>query len=475
VTASITKPGQYLIAIDEVPPTVTDFRVSNGTPTPAITATFKDSFSGLALSTFIFTLDGTTKVDSTNHQSYLDPVSGLFTYIVLEPLYPGNHTATLSVKDTAGNNAIVAPLNFSVNSTPPTIVHTPITTAVSGIDLKIPAIVTDDTGISRVILSYRPELGEFSNVSVDMVKGAGDTYSAAIPKEILTSLNIRYTVKAIDLDGNTTELAAPVIVTVTDTTSPDTPTALKVTVQGGNLLMQWAGTATVDTATYKLFYGNTVATMTSTMDVGLFTSGTISGLDTTKQWYLAISAVDAKGNASPLSTPVLVTFPQRLAIIFAGTGGGSLNSVPTGINCTYPPQAGNCVADFTLNDTVSLLAAPHGDSLVSWTGACSGSSACAPVMSEPRDVTATFTFVKPAKIGDTFYDSLALAYGAASTTGTIIKSRAYSFTGNFVVDKGVTIQGGYNPAFNGQTGFSTIAGKLTIGKGSLVADRVVIR
>jgi hypothetical protein len=39
----------------------------------------------------------------------------------------------------------------------------------------------------------------------------------------------------------------------------------------------------------------------------------------------------------------------------------------------------------------------------------------------------------------------------------------------------VKLIGGQNGAYSAQTGVTTIKGKLTIGKGSLTADRVVIR
>jgi hypothetical protein len=96
-------------------------------------------------------------------------------------------------------------------------------------------------------------------------------------------------------------------------------------------------------------------------------------------------------------------------------------------------------------------------------------------MSEPRVVTATFNFVKPAKVGTTLYDTLTAAY-SDSTAGTVL-AREYIFTGDLTLGatKSVTITGGYNATYTARPGYSTIKGKLTIGKGSLVADRVEIR
>lgn len=158
------------------------------------------------------------------------------------------------------------------------------------------------------------------------------------------------------------------------------------------------------------------------------------------------------------------------------SGGGGVNSDPAGIACTYPPTGGTCGWDFPMNSVVKLFTAPDKDSLFGiWGGTCSSNGTCAPVMSEPREVTATFDFVKPAKVGTTLYDTLTAAYGD-SAAGTIL-AREYTFLGDLTLGatKSIAIRGGYNAAYNDRPGYSTIQGKLTIGKGSLVADRVTIR
>ena len=67
-----------------------------------------------------------------------------------------------------------------------------------------------------------------------------------------------------------------------------------------------------------------------------------------------------------------------------------------------------------------LLASPDKDSLFGvWGNACTGLGACSPLMSGPQEVTATFDFVKPAKVGTTLYDTLTAAYGD-SAAGSIL-------------------------------------------------------
>ena len=165
-----------------------------------------------------------------------------------------------------------------------------------------------------------------------------------------------------------------------------------------------------------------------------------------------------------------------LTVALSGFGGGGVNSDPAGIACTYAPTGGTCVSDFPMNSTVKLFTTLDKDSLFgAWSGACSGSTICSPVMSEPRDVTATFDFVTPVKVGDTPYDTLTAAYGDRAA-GTIL-AREYTLIGDFTLDtaKAVTLKGGYDASYTTRPGATTINGKLTIGKGSLTADRVVIR
>jgi len=66
----------------------------------------------------------------------------------------------------------------------------------------------------------------------------------------------------------------------------------------------------------------------------------------------------------------------------------------------------------------------------------------------------------------------------AAGNGALIKVQAAMFTENLLlntVGTKVTLKGGYEPTFTTQTGVTTVKGTLTVGKGGLVADRVVIR
>ncbi|HKU62593.1 MAG TPA: galactose oxidase-like domain-containing protein [Gemmatimonadales bacterium] len=88
------------------------------------------------------------------------------------------------------------------------------------------------------------------------------------------------------------------------------------------------------------------------------------------------------------------TATKVLTITGGGTGNGTVTSSPAGINCTITngvAGATGCTAQFTSGVTVTLTAkAKSGSSFVGWLGDCTGLTACRPVMSQKRTVTARF-------------------------------------------------------------------------------------
>ncbi len=218
VMAMITKPGQYILAIDDTKPAVTDFKVSNNMATPTFTAIVSDDFSGINKESFIFKIDGTPLVTCDNLDDYYNQQTGLFKYIVTDPLTAGQHTAEISVKDSAGNEADTNVLTFTVNNIPPVIEHNPVTKHPAGRDLTINATITDDTQVKEACLFYKPEHSaeSYQPVSMDADTGAG--YTAILPGRDLAH-NALYYIMAQDIDGNESVLP-PALIKVTGTDRP---------------------------------------------------------------------------------------------------------------------------------------------------------------------------------------------------------------------------------------------------------------
>ncbi len=78
------------------------------------------------------------------------------------------------------------------------------------------------------------------------------------------------------------------------------------------------------------------------------------------------------------------TYP--LGVSRRGTGAGTVSSSPAGINC-----GSTCAASFAAGTSVNLTATPaNGSTFTGWDGACSGTGSCQVIMSQARNVAATF-------------------------------------------------------------------------------------
>ena len=97
-------------------------------------------------------------------------------------------------------------------------------------------------------------------------------------------------------------------------------------------------------------------------------------------------------------------------------------------------------------------------------------------MTANKSVTATFASLQPVHIlNGSYYSSLQTAYGAAATTGTI-QAQAVTLTGNFSANssKNLTLSGGYDSTYSSNNGYTIMSGSLTLAKGALTVDRLVI-
>ena len=116
------------------------------------------------------------------------------------------------------------------------------------------------------------------------------------------------------------------------------------------------------------------------------------------------------------------------------------------------PQPGGTPVTLTATpDTNSLFGGWGGDCGIP---ACAGKS-CPITMGSIKDCSATFTYVKPARIAGSNplkeYDSLQAAYDDPLTLdGAVILAREFTFLGGLILDKAkkVTIKGGFAPDYN---------------------------
>lgn len=194
--------------------------------------------------------------------------------------------------------------------------------------------------------------------------------------------------------------------------------------------------------------------------------------------YLSASTQKVTDFAPSTMTFTVSSVPTYLlTTILAGTGTGSVHSVPGGISC----DAGTCGASFDANSQVALYKTPGSSSVFSgWSGdGCSGIGDCTVTMTGNKTITATFTYVPAVRLMTTiptYYDFIQAAMGAASGSITI-EARDTTVTENLNITKGYQylLKGGFDAEFKAQTGYTTLQGNVTVGTGSLVVDRLLIK
>ena len=209
-----------------------------------------------------------------------------------------------------------------------------------------------------------------------------------------------------------------------------TMVTLTATPTGGDLFAGWAGGGCTGTAPTCVVTMTTAQTVTATFDRNTYTLSTViagagggrvtsapGGIDCGSDCTEAFpsgTAIILTPIASPGSsfaswtgggctgtgtctitlasdTNVTATFSTQrfnLNVVRAGTGAGTVTSLPTGINCGT-----DCAEAYDAGATVTLTAAPNLTStFTGWTGGgCTGTGQCTVTMAAAQTVTATFT------------------------------------------------------------------------------------
>jgi hypothetical protein len=167
---------------------------------------------------------------------------------------------------------------------------------------------------------------------------------------------------------------------------------------------------------------------------------------------------------------------HTLSVTISGSGDGAIT--PSEGSFTWSGRSG--AASYYANTSLILMATPDANSLFnSWSGDCAGTSLnCDLLLDGNKGAAATFTYVEPARVEATGrdYPHIRDAYTALGADGTIL-ARQFQFDGDLTLDQGwkLLIRGGYNPAYSENSGYSTIAGALTVKTGRLTVERVLVK
>jgi YVTN family beta-propeller protein/YD repeat-containing protein len=277
--------------------------------------------------------------------------------------------------------------------------------------------------------------------------------------------------------GPAVSFIPPTVTTATGVSKIRTTTA-----RGGGTVTS-AGSSTVtargicwSTAPSPVLGGNCVSGGAGT---GSFT-GSMTGLNPGTPYHVRAYATNASGTGYGSDVHFTTAQPavQQLSVNIAGSGDGTVTSTPPGISCGK--AFGPCNASFDQDLPVILMSSANTDSIFSLWSACAALGNCTVTMDTDKTVTATFNYVMPVKVVSTGqgYNLIQNAFTALTAAGTIM-AREHTFTeASLILNKpglSVLLKGGYDTGYAGNSGYTTLKGRLTIQSGALTVERLVIK
>jgi len=241
--------------------------------------------------------------------------------------------------------------------------------------VSILANPTSVTGGSASLLTVTAT--NATGVTVAGSDGSSYTLSATGgTQSVSPSATTTYTATATGAGGTKTATAKVTVTPIPAPTVTITADPTSVTAGGSSTL-----TVTATNATGVAVTGSDGSSYTLAAKGG---TQAVSPLSTTTY---TVTATGTEGKTSATATVTLLTgSASKLTVTSAGTGGGTVTSSPSGINC---PQT--CTANFTKGTAVVLTATPEdGTTFAGWSGACTGIEKCSLDMAANATVTATF-------------------------------------------------------------------------------------
>jgi endoglucanase len=189
-----------------------------------------------------------------------------------------------------------------------------------------------------------------------------------------------------------------------------------------------AGSGTVTSTPSGINCGGTCSASYATGTSVTLTATAASG-SAFAGWSGACSGTAACNVSMTATRAVTATFNSTattfsLAVTKTGTGGGTVASSPSGINC-----GSTCTANYASGTSVTLTAAAaSGSAFAGWNGACTGTSTCTLAMTAARNVTAAFN---TSGTGGTCSNPVSFTFntGNFNTTGAVCYRTNQSING----------------------------------------------
>ncbi|MEE9116830.1 MAG: hypothetical protein V3U09_08040, partial [Thermoplasmata archaeon] len=229
-----------------------------------------------------------TNVDNVTLNETMTLVQGNYTYDIPAQTSGGNVTYFIWANDTSDPSLENRTENYTIvvseDTDPPTIDHTPVTTAQVDEVITITANVTDNVGVAGVQLNYTDVAGTSLNETMTIVEG---NHSFDIPAQT-SGGTITYFIWANDTNGNVARTVDNGITVSADVTPPTiSHTAVKESTVDESVEITATITDDVGVESATLYYRKTGDTT--------FTSVTMDKSDDTYTATIPASAMTADG------------------------------------------------------------------------------------------------------------------------------------------------------------------------------------
>ncbi|MEM4160370.1 MAG: S8 family serine peptidase [Thermoplasmata archaeon] len=140
--------------------------------------------------------------------SYNSPLETCYAILNTQSLGGGLHTVYVHAKDANGYWGPYASISFTIDNAPPTITHTPVSSATEGVDVQINATISDNYGVAYARLYYKKHTDPTYLVTT-MTRTTGNNYTATIPGSFVVAPGVDYYIEAVDLAGNSATHGSP--------------------------------------------------------------------------------------------------------------------------------------------------------------------------------------------------------------------------------------------------------------------------
>jgi hypothetical protein len=209
-------------------------------------------------------------------------------------------------------------------------------------------------------------------------------------------------------------------------------------------------------------------TFSSAPGTNLCTSGIATAVSGTGPWSWNCQGVNG-------GTPCSASLGLSMNLIFAGTGGGSVNG---DISCNSGSTCPSAV--FPYGTTLTLIPTPSfASTFGGWQGCTSFTgSNCSVSMNAAKTVTVTFTAAPKIKVGAKAFSTLQSAYDdTATTNGSVIKLLEGFLANPLTAGRGIVVkvEGGYNASYSAIDSDTTIAGPVKIKAGTVRMKGVKVK